>query len=163
MSPPPQYRQVAQCNEHRISSAPIHMEVDGIPAVLPVLSVELPDGRTGYYQRSPDECLKAAVAVATQVPYDELPDIGSLRELYAWADQEGFVVQMHFPPDLPVTEPQWIGVSPKLPGSQARHTIVAAYRAQYFDPAAGWVFPGGASAPPIRDLDHAITLTRTGS
>ena len=45
------------------------MVVDGAPAVLPRLSVQLPDGRVGYYQRSNEAlggCLAAAVATFTE-------------------------------------------------------------------------------------------------
>jgi hypothetical protein len=35
----------------------------------------LPDGRKGWYQRAPHECLRAAMATLLEIPYDETLDI----------------------------------------------------------------------------------------
>lgn len=116
-----------------VTVAPIELEVDGIPATLPELSVVLPDGRTGYYQRSRVDCLRAAVATATGIPYDEVGPVSTLRELQAWAEDRGYRVQLHLEP--PHSE-RWIGCSPRYEGG-LRHTLVMACDRVYHDPAAG--------------------------
>ena len=142
-------------------AAVIEAVIGGVQATLAEVSVPLPNGEVGYYQRSQFDCLKAAVATAVQVPYDDLPEIPNLGALHAWADAEGFTVNLHFPPDVPDRERRWIGVSPLLPAYGARHTVVGSYRDAYFDPSSGWRFERGWCAAPTPDLEFAISLERT--
>lgn len=67
---------------------PLTATIDGIPAVLPELTTPLPDGRVGYFQRNQHDCLRAAVATATQVPYDEVNGNAKPSKLEGLPDAE---------------------------------------------------------------------------
>jgi hypothetical protein len=132
--------------------------IDGVPAELPHLRVRLRDGRIGWYQRSQFDCLRAAVATATQIPYDEI-DLGeqTLRELYRWAEARGLRVEMHLT-DPPIDRPVWIGFTPVDPDWGMRHTAVGAYERVIFAPGSGFVFAGGVRSTPPREFEFALTM-----
>lgn len=135
----------------------LRTEIDGIPAVLRRLTIPFSDGRTGYYQRTRLDCLRAAVATACQVPYEQVPDMTDSSELIAWGVPLGFSFDQ--PPD-PWQHELWLGFSPFLTGSW-RHVVVGTYDRILFDPATGWEFPGGLRSPAITELDYALTIERT--
>lgn len=148
-------------------SEPLTMTVDGHPAVLRELTVELAGGEVGYYQRG-QECFRAAVATAAQVPYEQVPEMYGLHELLPWALEHGVFVDL--PPD-PLNHRRWLGLGPSYEAPAeyavapfARHTVVGSYGAIYFDPAAGWEFAGGLKAPPLAldEIEQYITIERTG-
>lgn len=128
--------------------------IDGVPAHLPWLRTLLVDGRIGWYQRSRLDCMRAAVATYMQIRYDEIgDDLTTTDRLHQWAADRGLSVLVHTElPDGP-----WIGVS--LAGDDGlRHTVVGEGRRVVFDPAAGWVFPGGRRADHVHEFDYALTL-----
>ncbi|MEX2196827.1 MAG: hypothetical protein WD844_16250 [Thermoleophilaceae bacterium] len=216
-----------------VEAPPLRMTVDGIEAVLPRLTVTLPDGRTGYYQRSngrEDGCIVAAVATITQVPIEDVPpmdDFGEALEFFTaqgfrweslhelpppasdrrlwlgWDRRIGGLVRegqrdgtilkrgqtLRRPGDdlpdgvdhrIPVHEAMGVGAStdnavadsyamadapdeggwdrPHRPGELV-HCIVGQGPYEYFDPASGWVFPGGHRSPQIA-VEHAIAVER---
>jgi hypothetical protein len=144
------------------ASYAIETTIDGVPAVLPELSTTLLDGAIGWYQRTQLDCLRAAVATATQVSYDDCGEIPHLGALEKWAEARGYRYDWH-PGEFPPTDrPRWIGFTAVVHRS-ARHTIVGAFTERYFDPASGWLFPGGLKAPAVTELDYAITLTPKGN
>lgn len=134
--------------------------VDGRRAVLDSPGVLLPDGDVGWYQRSQTDCLRAAVATATQVPYELLPDFQTEAELLTWASANGWRMDRHERP--PIEARRWIGMSPSYAThGGARHTLVMARERLYFDPASGWRFEGGLSAEETRSLEYGLTLERS--
>lgn len=132
------------------------MIVDGMEAVLTEETVTLPDGDTGYFQRTVDGCLTAALATLTQTPLDDLPPIRNDADALAWAVAHGWAVDR--PPDPPLDRRRWIAFTPRL--TPLRHTVVFAYDRPYFDPASGWEFPGGARPPTYKEFDYGLTLER---
>jgi len=134
--------------------------IDGRRAVLDSPGVLLPDGDVGWYQRSQTDCLRAAVATATQVPYEVLPDFQTDAELLAWATDQGWRLDRHEQP--PTSARRWIGMSPGYAThGGARHTLVMARERLYFDPGSGWVFDGGLRGEPARALEYGLTLERS--
>jgi hypothetical protein len=129
--------------------------IDGQPAELPSLFCELPDGRIGWYQRSEFDCLQAAVATAVGAPYEALEGVRSLKILYTWAALNGFTVEMLFE-GSPDQDSLWIGHTP-VQRLGMRHAFVGRGENVYFDPASGWIFPGGHPLPP-RVVDYATQL-----
>ena len=98
--------------------------------------------------------MRAAVATLLEIPYDEIgDDLASTDRLHQWAADRGLRVHVH--DELP--DGPWIGVSP-AGDDGLRHTVVGDGQRIVFDPASGWIFPGGLRADPIRELDYAITL-----
>lgn len=132
--------------------------IDGYRAVLRSYRTRLPDGRTGWYQRSngPDGgCLRAAVATATQIPYDDVPALFTDGDLWAFADERGYEAR---PLEQWQCEqhPQYLGFT------ATRHVVVCAFGRIYFDPASGWVFPdlGNGRCPLPQTLTRAWALER---
>jgi hypothetical protein len=62
------------------AAVPLYAEVDGMTAMLPELSVTLPDGRTGWFQRSRTDCLYRAGPTATSIRAVD-PRSGGVRVL----------------------------------------------------------------------------------
>lgn len=134
--------------------------VDGQRAVLRELTTRLPDGDTGYYQRSTTDCLRAAVATTLQLAYSCLPDFRDEVELDHWALDNGLRLWHVGPHVLTDTEwgaRRWIGMSEPYEGG-VRHTLVMAFGAVYFDPASGWEFEGGLRASPVERLEYGLVL-----
>lgn len=136
--------------------------VDSQRAVLPALTARLPDGDIGYYQRSQTDCLRAAVATATQTPYADVPDFRDEVELDQWALDGGRRLRRFEREWITkwLAEPRWIAMSPRYPThANARHTLVMAYNEVYFDPASGWVFyDAGLPAEPTREIEYGLVL-----
>lgn len=128
--------------------------VDGVPATLPWLRTLRSDGSIGWYQRSRYDCMRAAVATYMQIRYDDIgDDLTNTDRLYQWAAACGLRVRIH--DELP--DGPWIGVSP-AGDDGLRHTVVGNGSRVVFDPASGWVFPGGLRADPLCELAYVLTL-----
>ena len=97
------------------------MVVDGVPAVLPRPRVRLPDGAWGWYQLTNTDdggCLAAAVATCVQIPLAKVGPLGSVGDLYRWADARGYEFAAYFD-ELPDAE-RWLGFTP--PATTGRPT-----------------------------------------
>jgi len=131
------------------------LSIGGQRADLAALSVGLSDGDTGWFQRSQTDCLRAAVATALNIPYASIPGFRDEVELDVWALASGYRLQRVEQP--PVHKRRWIGMSPRYAAyGNARHTLVMAYGALYFDPASGWVFEGGLPPDPTREIEYGL-------
>ena len=134
--------------------------VDGVPATLPWLRTLRADGSIGWYQRTRTDCMRAAVATLLEIGYDDIgDDLASTDRLHQWAADRGLRVRFHTE-ELP-DEP-WIGVTP-AGDDDLRHTVVGYGQRIVFDPASGWMFPGGLRADPVRELAYVLTFTEEQS
>lgn len=131
----------------------------GEPMVLTRLAVELEDGRTGWYQRTPFECLRASVATLLELDYDDVPHGLTIHELTeAWAPANGWRAHFHLPMfEWPAG--WWLGIDQPLRyGPYGAHAIVGRDDGRLMhDPASGWVLDGGGPLPP-RPIGTAITF-----
>ena len=141
----------------------------GNPAVVPALwqtggpVVQLDNGDTGYcaHPRRWDDCFRAAIATATQIPIELVPDPQLHRRLRAgqtadeineeswqaisrWLHRRGLQLVLH--DTVPVDRERWIGVCrwPDHPTNPfADHCLVMSYDRIIFDPARSAVAPPG--------------------
>lgn len=135
------------------------------------LTVELDDGRVGYYQRREDDCMAAAVATLMQVPVSDVPDpriderlargddpaeinARAASDLAAWLAEFRLRLVRHRPP--PVGRNGWLGVSPG-DGRFGDHVAVMSNNRVVFDPAANWPTPPGFKVAPVR-VAYGYTL-----
>jgi hypothetical protein len=137
---------------------PIHAVVDGIEAVLPVLSVELAPGWPGWYQRSQDDCLQAAVATALRIDYEDAAGVSSMAELHDWCVTRGIVDSFHVNGSDSLTPPAVL-FTPRTPECPVRHTLAVLPGGRVFDPASGWRFgPEGLPPDPVRHVEYAVAF-----
>jgi hypothetical protein len=133
---------------------------DGSVVVAPELTVDLPGGLTGHYQRDFYDCLRASVATCLGWSYEET-DVPDQREgesesgpLLAFAARHRLRVSAHSPDEAP--DHPWVAFSPRfpawpLPGPDLVHIFVAKGSEVFFDP---WNFrrPDGSPYP-----DQSVT------
>lgn len=148
---------------------PIYLDLPEDELTLPEETTVLEDGAVGYYQRNMNDCLRAAIATAVQIPYEDVPDTeptgaggqGEWLQVYSrlweWAAGQGIRLEFHtFPP---ICEAPWVGVTPRGDDGY-RHTIVIANGQLYFDPASGFETPDGTQIATTREVEYGITFTR---
>ena len=132
----------------------------------------LAGNQIGYYADPlrADDCLRAAVATATQTPIEQVPDLrlqarlnrgddpdeiseSSWLRIAEWAERRGLQMMLHEEHEVPADRERWIGVIvvpflvrlrlEALP--QARpfidHCVVMSYGEIFFDPAATAIAP----------------------
>lgn len=147
----------------------IPLEIPGMPgavAKVPTFTCELPDGRTGYYQRRLDDCLRASLATALQVPYEDVPDwpakpgttadeLADWEAVWDWAASLGYRLRFHNRP--PEGCDTYLALD--TPQDRFRH-VVAVMAGHFFDPGSGIELPGWLKREPMRPINYVITLTR---
>lgn len=148
---------------------PIYIDLPEDELVLTAETIALEDGATGYYQRNFNDCLRAAVATATQIPYDEVLDteprdgnggqgavVRGHQELCEWAADRGLRVEVLVDPPID-NEQRWVGITPRGEDGY-RHTIVIRYGGIYFDPASGFETPDGTEIATTREIEYGIAF-----
>ena len=94
-------------------------------------AARLGDGVIGYYSERIDDCLRPAIATATQIPIEQVPHLRLLDRLTAGEDPEAISIdswlriagwlnrrglELVFHDIVPVDRERWIGVCPDAPG-----------------------------------------------
>ncbi len=112
-----------------------------------------PGDEVGYGMTRPDDCMRAAIATATQVRRGQVPDLKLDRRLQGgedpdeisrsswerigrWADRRGLTLTFHR--EVPVPRSRWIGITEGRYGATAffsDHCLVMSYERLVFDPA----------------------------
>lgn len=134
----------------------------------------LAGNEVGYYADPlrADDCFRAAIATATQIPIEQVPDLRlqarlnrgddpdevseqSWQRIAEWAERRGLQLMLHEKHEVPADRERWIGVCAvpalvrlRLEGlPQARpfidHCLVMSYGEIFFDPAATAIAPRG--------------------
>jgi len=139
-----------------------------VPAFLPRLTRDLPDGRVGYFQRSQFDCMRAAVATLLQIDYEQVPDPDHLGPgTYAdeldrwarwgeWAASQGHRIRFH---NKPPEGADYIALSPA--GEDRYRHVLTVLAGHVFDPGSGWMLPVGFELTPTRNVEFVITFERT--
>jgi hypothetical protein len=133
---------------------------NGNRAVLPRLTCSLPGGRVGHFQRSFEDCGRAAVATALQLPYEDVPESAQTPAgLLPWALERGLMVDFH-ERELPVDAETWIAVTAPLIENDpsSRHVLVMERGEILFDPGSGFVFPEGWRRDPLPGIEYGVTF-----
>jgi hypothetical protein len=135
------------------------------------LVVRLDDGRTGFYQRRADDCMRAALATLMQVPIWEIPDPRLDERLAAGEDPDdidrnagaelehflaGYGLKLVKHSHVPL-EGDWIGVS-RGDGPFGDHTVIMRDDKVAFDPAEGFPTPPGYKVAPVTEVCGGYTL-----
>jgi hypothetical protein len=139
-------------------------EVGGEVLVLPELTTALPDGRTGYFMRTFDDCHTAALATLFQIPYDEMPDLRSEQfdRSAEFASSLGYREE-HIPAAMVPPDVDCLGIV--MYGANA-HSVVCRGREVVFDPD-GWRYPDGRllmpdRTPHYRRIELVTVFTKEG-
>lgn len=131
------------------------------------------DGEVGYYADPVrwDDCLRAAIATALQIPPEQIPDPRLHARLNAgddpdeisdeswlriaeWAERRGLQMMLHEEDEVPADRERWIGVcvyTPRWdelwqmdePNPFGDHCLVMSYDRVIFEPAARAIVPRG--------------------
>lgn len=149
-----------------------------------------PDDEIGYYMEPyhTDDCLAAAIATATQIPIQQVPDLNLNQQLLGgvdreeisragWARIEEFAsergMQMVFHDRVPVARRRWIGVIVPPPdsytvgrsglvpaGAFSDHCLVMCHDRLVFNPACKIRTPPGYEMPPYdpKQIRYGITF-----
>ena len=137
------------------------------PPSLPRPTARLAKDGIGYYADPVrwDDCLRAAIATATQIPVGQVPDLRLHERLDAgddpdeiseeswlriarWAEDRGLRLMLH--DTVPADRERWIGVCEYTPtwdedepNPFPDHCLVMSYGRVIFDPAASVIAPRG--------------------
>jgi hypothetical protein len=126
---------------------------------------KLPDGRTAWFQRRQDDCMRAAVATVLQVPYLAVPDLDTAPGTYAaeldtwarWGDfaaTQGCFLRFHSgEPDAA----DYIALS--TPGEDRYRHCRAVMAGHVFDPGSGFDLPPGFERVKTFTAELAVTFT----
>ena len=131
------------------------------------------DGEIGYYADPVrwDDCLRAAIATALQVPPEQIPDLrlharldagedpdeisdSSWLRIAEWAERRGLRMMLHEEHEVPADRERWIGVCVHPvrwhelarfdePNPFVDHCLVMSYDRVIFEPAARAIVPRG--------------------
>lgn len=143
----------------------ISTPIGPVKALLPHLTCELPDGRTGHYQRRQDDCMGAALATCLQVAYEDVPDqsaapgtyaddVASWTALSEWVRDRGMRLRFHNRP--PEGCQAYIAVGPA--GEDRYRHVFVVVGDHIFDPGSGFKFPAGLHMEPTHKVEFAISF-----
>lgn len=116
--------------------------------LLQSLTVDLPGGLVGYYQRNFDDCLRAATATVTQIPYEDVVEIPAAAVEHTDHTLGGFALARGLEMDgvcrSDPPETHWLAISEPIVAGAEGFTHCFAYRGTelLFDPF-GFVRPDG--------------------
>lgn len=143
--------------------------VEGGIWIVPELTCDLGDGLVGYYQRTTTDCFRAAVATATQIPYERvaIPDLALAElDLYPFAGEHCLEVQHYGDLSLAPDDVLLVALTPPLPEVDGDfHCAVTRGSEVIFEP---WNFhytdgrrvaPDGPSLP----YNHGYSLLPEGT
>lgn len=119
------------------------------------LTVPLPGGLTGHFQRDADSCHRACIATILQCDYEQVPDThnpGWSERVDEFAASRGLWIKRFIPGAMPplgdIPVGLWIGTWPPMPETRMYHAVVCFHRQEFFDPASGWVWEDGVGSEP---------------
>lgn len=151
---------------YRVNDSPT---VPGGIWIVPEFTCEMPFG-TGYFQREMSDCLRAALATITQIPYERIPATGRRPikdELSRFAMEFCFTLSYVDSLAKGPSDTLWLALSDRAACIEGDiHTYVALGSEIVFDP---WDFrrPGGEFAVPDYNLQlrptHGFVLRPEGS
>lgn len=150
----------------------------------PVIRLDEPGGEVGYAMDpwQTDNCLSAALATATQIPIEQVPELkldkrhargedpdevtrSTWARIADWAEKQGLNPLYH--EHVPVDLPRWIGVVPEFfdDNPYGDHCLVMSYDRLVFDPASSMVAPPGMKVKQFHpnQIVYGLSFERRGS
>lgn len=139
------------------------------PAPWPASRTEcvLQNDRIGHFQRFADDCLRAAVATALQVSYEDVPlneaapstlggELDRCVRLAEWAWSRGYRVRFH---DEPPKGCRTFVAEGRLEGGGMRHAVAMVDGVGH-DPATGFDLPPGKEMKKLTTATHVLVFER---